>query len=183
MSWRIAVRHRTGYQYANAVRASYNEARMTPADDRGQRLLESRLQVTPPARALRYTDYWQTVVDAFDVHVAHTELVVTASSVVQTAEAVPLPSGVEWEQLGTPATLDRFVELLAESRYVCARGRGLRRRSSRSRKPFDLRRRRGWRPRPGHMTNWPTSAARPEYTRRPRRPGPPAAVSARTTPT
>jgi hypothetical protein len=26
MSWRIAIRHRTGYKYAEPVRASYNEA-------------------------------------------------------------------------------------------------------------------------------------------------------------
>ena len=36
MSWRIAVRHRTGYQYGSPARASYNEVRMTPAHLRDQ---------------------------------------------------------------------------------------------------------------------------------------------------
>ena len=39
MSWRIAVRHRTGYKYAGPVRASYNEARLTPPSLDGQRTL------------------------------------------------------------------------------------------------------------------------------------------------
>ena len=34
MSWRIAIRHRTGYKYAEPVRASYNEARLTPPTGR-----------------------------------------------------------------------------------------------------------------------------------------------------
>ena len=30
MSWRIAIRHRTGYHYQGDVVSSYNEARITP---------------------------------------------------------------------------------------------------------------------------------------------------------
>ncbi len=120
MSWRIAVRHNTGYRYATAARSSYNEARMTPITGTGQSALESRLEVTPRARPLRYVDYWGTVVDAFDVHVPHTELVVTATSVVETASEVPLPAPVGWDVLVMDRVRDRFAELLAPSRYVIA---------------------------------------------------------------
>lgn len=118
MSWRIAVRHRTGYHYSSAVRASYNEARMTPATGRGQHTLESRLDVSPGSRPLRYVDYWGTLVDAFDVHVAHTELVVTASSVVETAGPGAVPAPVPWEAVRAVDLVDRYAELLAPSRYV-----------------------------------------------------------------
>ena len=91
MSWRIAVRHRTGYQYGAPARASYNEVRMTPATTGGQHLLTSRLDIRPDARPLRYVDYWGTQVHAFDVHVPHDELVVTATSVVETAAPVAAP--------------------------------------------------------------------------------------------
>ena len=47
MSWRIAIRHRTGYKYAEPVRASYNEARLTPPTVDGQRLLQAALVVNP----------------------------------------------------------------------------------------------------------------------------------------
>jgi len=118
MTWRIAVRHRTGYHYSSAVRASYNEARMTPTSNRGQQTLESRLDITPAARPLRYLDYWGTAVDAFDVHVAHTELVVTASSVVETAGALDPVQGVGWDTVTTAYVVDHYAELLAPSRYV-----------------------------------------------------------------
>ena len=91
MSWRIAIRHRTVYNYANPVRASYNEARLTPPSVDGQHTLQAALVVTPAVRPFRYVDYWGTAVDAFDIHVPHTELVVLATSTVETAPALRKP--------------------------------------------------------------------------------------------
>jgi transglutaminase-like putative cysteine protease len=119
MSWRIAVRHRTGYQYGSPARASYNEVRMTPATAGGQHLLTSRLEIRPDARPMRYVDYWGTQVHAFDIHVPHTELMVTATSVVETAGAVTAPE-VGWDTLSSAAVRDRFAELLAPSKYAVA---------------------------------------------------------------
>ena len=98
MSWRIAIRHRTGYKYAEPVRASYNEARLTPPSVDGQRTLQATLMVTPAARPLHYVDYWGTEVHAFDIHVPHTELVVLATSTVETAPPRPGPAsaGPSW---------------------------------------------------------------------------------------
>jgi transglutaminase-like putative cysteine protease len=118
VSWRIAVRHRTGYQYGSPARASYNEVRMTPATTGDQHTLASRLDTRPECRPLRYVDYWGTVVHAFDVHVPHTELVVTASSVVETAGPQPAPPEVGWDTLDDPPARDRHTELLVPSRYV-----------------------------------------------------------------
>jgi transglutaminase-like putative cysteine protease len=118
MSWRMAVRHRTGYRYAGPVRASYNEARLTPPTLDGQRTLQATLTITPAVRPLRYVDYWGTTVDAFDIHVPHTELVVLASAVVETARPRPVPTGASWPNLADPAVKDRFAELLGASTYV-----------------------------------------------------------------
>ena len=118
MSWRIAVRHRTGYHYESPARASYNEVRMTPATVVGQHTLQSRVETTPSASTYRYIDYWGTVVHAFDVHVPHTDLVVTATSVVETAPARPAPRDAGWSDLQAPRRRDQFGELLAPSRYV-----------------------------------------------------------------
>jgi transglutaminase-like putative cysteine protease len=120
MSWRIAIRHRTGHRYARPVRASYNEARLTPPTRDGQRTLQADLVITPGVRPLRYVDYWGTTVDAFDIHVPHTELVVLAISTVETAQPRPLPAGVGWSDLADPGIRDRFAELLAGSAYVHA---------------------------------------------------------------
>jgi transglutaminase-like putative cysteine protease len=120
MSWRLAVRHRTGYRYAGPVRASYNEARLTPPSIDGQRTLQAALAITPAVRPRRYVDYWGTTVDAFDIHVPHTELVVLATSTVETAGPRPVAAGVGWPDLAEPAVRDRFAELLAASTYVSA---------------------------------------------------------------
>jgi transglutaminase-like putative cysteine protease len=118
MSWRIAIRHRTGYRYAGPVRASYNEARLTPPTVDGQRTLQAALSITPAVRPLRYVDYWGTTVDSFDIHTPHTELVVLATSTVDTALPRPVPVGAGWSELAEPAVRDRFVELLIASPYV-----------------------------------------------------------------
>jgi transglutaminase-like putative cysteine protease len=118
MSWRIGVHHRTGYRYTDPVRSSYNEARMTPLTTSGQTSLETRITVSPPVRPLRYVDYWGTVVHAFDVHVAHTELVVDATAIVETPGNRAADPTADWEALRAPAVLDRYAEFLAPSRYV-----------------------------------------------------------------
>jgi transglutaminase-like putative cysteine protease len=118
MSWRIAVRHRTGYRYAEPVRASYNEARLTPPSIDGQHTLQAAITTTPATRPIHYVDYWGTAVDAFDIHAPHTELVVLATSMVETATRRPLPTGADWPDLADPAVVDRFAEFLAASAYV-----------------------------------------------------------------
>ena len=120
MSWRIAVRHRTGYRYGGPVLASYNEARLTPPSIDGQRLLQAALDITPQTTPLRYTDYWGTAVDAFDIHVPHTELVVLATSTVETSAGRPVPSGISWAELVGRTVRERFGELLGATRYVLA---------------------------------------------------------------
>jgi transglutaminase-like putative cysteine protease len=121
MSWQIAVKHRTGYRYESPVYASYNEARMTPLSTAEQLTLDARLEVSPVARPLRYTDYWGTSVHAFDVHQSHTELLVTATSVVETARRPTLgQEAVGWETLADMAHRERFADLLTPSKYVVA---------------------------------------------------------------
>ena len=121
MNWQIAIRHRTGYRYAAPVRASYNEARLIPPSLKGgQRTFQSALAITPEARPLRYVDYWGTTVDAFDIHIPHTELVVLATSTVETSGPQPAQAGLDWPDLADRAVVDGFAELLASSRYVPA---------------------------------------------------------------
>ncbi len=118
MSWRIAIRHRTGYRYGGPVLASYNEARLTPPSVDGQRTLHAAIVVTPAVRPLRYVDYWGTTVESFDIQVPHTELVVLAMSTVETAPARAVPDGIGWPDLAGSAVQDQFAEFLAASAYV-----------------------------------------------------------------
>ena len=91
MSWRLRVKHTTGYRYDTTVRSSYNEARLTPVTDPLQLVLESSVRTAPATSQHRYWDYWGTQVTSFDLHVPHDSLEVTAVSVVDTAPAPAEP--------------------------------------------------------------------------------------------
>jgi transglutaminase-like putative cysteine protease len=113
VSWRLKIRHTTGYRYDAPVLASYNEARLTPVTDVDQLTVEARVQTTPDARQQRYWDYWGTQVTSFDVHVPHDELEVTATCTVDTADTRPAPADTTWEAVRSLRVRDRFVEMLA----------------------------------------------------------------------
>lgn len=117
-NWVIRVEHHSGYRYRGEVVSSYNEARMTPTTTDRQRTVDSRLDVEPRVRLFRYVDYWGSVVDAFDVHVPHTELAVTARSVVETTDATAAPSEAGWDDLRSDDVTDRLAEYLGPTSYV-----------------------------------------------------------------
>jgi transglutaminase-like putative cysteine protease len=112
MTWRLRVRHRTGYSYDGEVKSSFNEARMTPLTDSTQITLESRIEVHPASHTYRYRDYWGTVVTSFDLHTPHSELVVTATSVVETFLRTPESGGLIWSDLQSEQVADRQAEWL-----------------------------------------------------------------------
>lgn len=118
MGWRIRVVHNTGYSYAAPVRESYNEVRLTPRSDNRQNVIVSRVETSPPTRSFRYSDYWGTTVTSFDLHAPHTELAVTATSVVETAEPVVPARSATWERLAGDVVKDRFAEMLELTAYV-----------------------------------------------------------------
>ncbi|MDQ1731138.1 MAG: hypothetical protein QOK10_1297 [Pseudonocardiales bacterium] len=111
--WRVRVRHRTGFSYEGNVLTSFNEARMTPLTDVTQTTLESRVEITPAASAYRYRDYWGTQVTSFDIQLPHHELVVTATSVVETGLRHGVSGGLSWAELGKESVRDSYAEWLA----------------------------------------------------------------------
>jgi transglutaminase-like putative cysteine protease len=116
--WRMRVVHATGYAYKSPVTASFNEARLTPRSDSRQNVILNRVETLPATRSYRYVDYWGTAVTSFDLHAPHTELEVTASSVVETDVGELPKDTVGWEELRTEAVIDRFDEVLTASCYA-----------------------------------------------------------------
>jgi len=134
--WRLRVVHSTGYAYKSPATASFNEARLTPRSDTRQNVILSRVETVPATRSYRYIDYWGTAVTAFDLHAPHTELEVTAASIVET-DKLELPSEkVTWDELKTDAVVDRFDEVLGPTHYT-PRSRRLRRVAERIMKYHD----------------------------------------------
>src|ERR1700710_586191 len=108
--WRMRVIHATGYAYKSPVTASFNEARLTPRSDSRQNVVLNRIETVPATRSYRYVDYWGTAVTAFDLHAPHTELEVTASSVVETDRDEVPKEQLAWEDLGSAAVKDKYDE-------------------------------------------------------------------------
>lgn len=118
--WRTRVVHATGYAYKSPVTASFNEARLTPRSDARQNVILNRVETVPASRSYRYVDYWGTAVTAFDLHAPHSELEVTAASVVETDLPEPPETALDWSDLGAEAVLDRFDEVLRPTPYTPA---------------------------------------------------------------
>src|SRR3981189_2249050 len=110
--WRLRVVHSTGYAYKSPVTASYNEARLTPRSAPRHNVILNRVETVPATRSYRYVDYWGTAVTAFDLHAPHTELEVTASSVVETDRG-DSPALQRYRKGALQeAVLDRFAQYL-----------------------------------------------------------------------
>jgi transglutaminase-like putative cysteine protease len=116
--WRMRVVHSTGYAYKSPVTASFNEARLTPRSDSRQNVILNRVETVPATRQYRYVDYWGTAVTSFDLHAPHTELEVTASSVVETDSDEYPADEVTWDDLQSEAVIDRFDEVLGPTVYT-----------------------------------------------------------------
>jgi transglutaminase-like putative cysteine protease len=110
---RLHIVHRTTFAYDSAVSASYNEARMRPANLPGQTVLESRVAVEPSTWSTDYRDYWGTLVTAFEVLVPHDQLVVVAESRVEVAPLPAVGSRCGWDALAGAEFVNRSVEFLA----------------------------------------------------------------------
>ena len=117
---RLNIVHTTGFRYASPVRASYNEARMTPCVNDAQTVWSSRLSIEPAAWSIGYTDYWGTAVTTFEVHERHSRLTVRSQAVVETRN-VGLPWDTErrvpatdlgWTALQDRGVTDSMSELL-----------------------------------------------------------------------
>lgn len=118
MSWRLSIRHTSGYRYQSPVSSSYNEARITPVTTARQLTIESRIDIEPGAHPYRYWDYWGTLVHAFDLHHSHRELIVTGTSVVETSEPALPPPTISWEELDSRSS--DLIEFLTPTKYVPA---------------------------------------------------------------
>jgi transglutaminase-like putative cysteine protease len=108
------VVHTTRVSYSAPVRASFNEARMTPLTIPAQATLESRVTAGPGVPVWTYCDYWGTFVSVFDITEPHTSLVVRAQATVETGQGLAdaAPAGLPWAELRAQTSSGRLLEFL-----------------------------------------------------------------------
>ena len=114
MGWRLQVVHTTRVSYSAPVRASFNEARMTPLTIPAQVTLESRVTAGQGVTVWTYCDYWGTFVSVFDITDPHESLVVRAQATVETGQGFnDAPSaGLPWPELRAQTASGRLLEFL-----------------------------------------------------------------------
>lgn len=107
---RVGIKHVTGFSYADPVRASFNQARMTPINTPDQTVWSSRITVDPTPWSYTLTDYYGTLVTTFEVHESHDRLTVSSDIVVDTHHDQSLDVTRELEtDLSFPELLDTSV--------------------------------------------------------------------------
>jgi transglutaminase-like putative cysteine protease len=114
MGWRLQVVHTTRVSYTAPVRASFNEARMTPLTIPAQITLESRVTAGPGVPVWTYCDYWGTFVSVFDITDPHESLVIRAQATVETGQelAAAPPPRLPWAELRARTSSGRLLEFL-----------------------------------------------------------------------
>lgn len=112
LAWRLGIVHTTRVSYADAVRSSFNEARMTPLTLPTQTTLRSQTSVGHGVQVWTYCDYWGTYVSAFDLAEPHEDLVIRAEATVETDRPSGTPAVPSWAELRTRATAGRLLEFL-----------------------------------------------------------------------
>jgi transglutaminase-like putative cysteine protease len=114
VGWRLQVVHTTQVSYTAPVRASFNEARMTPLTIPAQITLESRVTAGPGVPVWTYCDYWGTFVSVFDITDPHESLVVRAQATVETGQGLTdaAPAPLPWAELRARTGSGRLLEFL-----------------------------------------------------------------------
>lgn len=98
---RYRVSHRTDYTYAQSLARGYNEARISPRDTPGQRVIRHDVAIQPqPAYRSTRTDYFGNTVLHFSIQHPHSRLTITAVSEVELQPAADAGGGtsIAWEQ-------------------------------------------------------------------------------------
>lgn len=91
---------------------------MRPINCPGQVVLNSSFNTYPVAPVYEYTDYFGTAVSAFDVHLAHLELSIRSSSLVETYSYKIDTPEAKWSLIQSSQVRDDLMEYLGFSYYV-----------------------------------------------------------------
>ena len=111
----LRVVHTTSFEYDRPIVSSYNEARLSPAWLPRQRVLDSKIEISPLSWRSVYRDYWETEVTSFEVTEPHTSLTVTATSQVEVTPLQHRGERVGWDELEGPMFQDLLSEYLSAS--------------------------------------------------------------------
>jgi len=109
---RLRIKHVTGFHYDGEVTASYNEARMLPVSSDGQLVLYSNIEILPISANHSYVDYWGTRVSSFEILTPHSELSLSATSLVEVRTREHPEHRLTWDTLADE--IERSIEFVEQ---------------------------------------------------------------------
>jgi transglutaminase-like putative cysteine protease len=116
----LRVTHRTTFTYPVKAHDSFNEVRLSPADDAMQNCREFKLRITPAAELREYDDFYGNTVHYFEVADPHAKLIIESHATVETVPTAARPAvpRVEPEELERADERDLLAEFYTGSHYV-----------------------------------------------------------------
>jgi len=117
------ISHKTTYRYSEPASLSQNELFLNPRETVTQHVVESRLAIMPEPQYLNSrVDFFGNIAKVFMVQQPHKELVITATSMVETSPPViPLPAGTPpWEAVARRLKIHDQPAELEAYQYVFA---------------------------------------------------------------
>jgi transglutaminase-like putative cysteine protease len=120
MNYRVT--HKTEYRYDKSVSASYSEAHLVPRRLSHQSCVSSDIVIQPqPLDYRERYDFFDNRTSFFSIHVPHTSLIVTATSVVEVLDRgaqLPLHTGSAWETAAARLHEEPDAEVIMARQYV-----------------------------------------------------------------
>ena len=117
----FTIDHRSAFEYAETAQGSVMAVRLSPREDRGQRLLAFDLSIEPQACVVAFQDAFGNKCNLFNIHRRHRRAIVCSRARVETSNGTDLPDRLDasdWELLDREANDIRFWHFLAPSRFT-----------------------------------------------------------------
>ena len=115
------IKHVTRYIYERPASRSRNNVRLTPIEAPDQKRVAFSLDVTPDAAISEYQDYFGNLTHSIYIEQPHTELVISAASLVDRIAQTPQPSpriSLRKYLADDSTRMKQHEEFLSPSRYV-----------------------------------------------------------------
>ncbi|HJQ31117.1 MAG TPA: transglutaminase family protein [Pyrinomonadaceae bacterium] len=117
----LSISHVTKFRYSAPITESVMELRMQPLSEGPQRCLKFDVSLRPSARVSSYRDHLGNSVQHFDIPGRHTQLVITAKSLVESLprEETPEALGAEaWDELDALVAEGDYWDMLMPSHFA-----------------------------------------------------------------
>lgn len=115
------IRHTTRFRYSSQISESVMEVRIHPRSEDNQHCLDFRLRTSPRSLIMAYRGEFGNWVHHFDIPNQHSQLIITADSLVDMNAPASLPQALDdsaWEELDALTASGEYWDTLEPSHFA-----------------------------------------------------------------